>query len=221
MLVCFKKWVASVAVCGLTLACLLSSAHAAPMGFKDSWMVMGENSGTRQELSANYALTPRWAVGAASSFVRSDDKTVSRTMSEATITHLAKRWNMPEAQANVWLLGGVGSVSGNDFAGSRTLVTPGFQLDYETTRVYAAMTARFNRADGLNHDTMSVRTGFSLYEADYDEPQPWLIWEARRVNGLSDATEVMPMLRVIHKRYFLELGVNQKNEVRTNLMLNF
>jgi hypothetical protein len=191
------------------------------MGFKDSWMVMGEYGSTRQEVSANYAITPRWALGAGSTFLRSDDTTVSRTLSEATATHLAKRWNMPEAQANVWLLGSVGSVSGNDFSGSRTLVTPGFQLDYETTRVYAAMTARLHRAEGLNHDTLSVRTGFSLYEADYDEPQPWLIWEARRVNGLSDATEVMPMLRVIHKRYFLELGVNQKNEVRTNLMLNF
>jgi hypothetical protein len=41
------------------------------------------------------------------------------------------------------------------------------------------------------------------------------------MNGLSEATEVTPMLRIIHKRYFFEVGVNQKNEVRTNLMLNF
>ena len=205
----------------ILLLAFIGTVQAAPMGFKDSWMVMAENSASWQDISANYALTPRWAVGAGSTFMRSDDKATSRTLTQATATHLAKRWNMPEAQANVWLLGGVGSVSGNDFSGSRTMVTPGFQLDYETTRIYSAMTARFNRADGLNHDMLSLRAGFSLYEADYDEPQPWFIVEARRMNGLSEATEVTPMLRIIHKRYFFEVGVNQKNEVRTNLMLNF
>ena len=50
---------------------VIGTAHAAPMGFKDSWMVMAENSAGWQDISANYALTPRWAVGASSTFMRS------------------------------------------------------------------------------------------------------------------------------------------------------
>jgi copper chaperone CopZ len=51
-----------------------------------------------------------------------------------------------------------------------------------------------------------VRGGFSLYEVDYDEIQPWLIVEARRMRGLSDKTEITPMVRLIHNRYFVEFG---------------
>ena len=66
-----------------SLACLSPVAQAAPMGFKDSWMVMAENSSTWQDISANYALTPRWALGGASTYMRSDDRTLSRTLTTA------------------------------------------------------------------------------------------------------------------------------------------
>ena len=40
----------------------------------------------------------------------------------------------PDAQANIWFVGGIGSVGGNDFPGRRTMVSPGIQVDYETQR---------------------------------------------------------------------------------------
>ena len=65
---------------------------------------------------------------------------------------------------------------------------------------------RLYRASGVNNDYAAVRAGFSFYEAEYDEPQPWLIVEARRMRGLSDQVEVTPMLRVITRNYFVELA---------------
>ncbi len=206
------------AVLGL---CLTTSAFAAPMGFKDSGMAMGDFSPNWQEALANYALTSRDAVGASAIAMRSDNETRTRRLTEATYTRLLKRWNLPEAQANVWFLGGVGSVTGNDFSGAKTMVTPGIQVDYETTRVYAAVTTRLYRAEGINHDFASVRVGFSFFEADYDQTQPWFILEARRMNELTDKTEITPMLRLIHNRYFVELGVNNAAQVRANFMYIF
>jgi hypothetical protein len=112
-------------------------------------------------------------------------------------------------------------VSGNDFAGSKLMASPGLQVDYETTGVYASANTRLYRADGINHDYASARIGFSFYEVDYDEIQPWLVVEARRMAGLSDKTEVTPMLRLIHKRFFLELGVNNSAQGRINFMYIF
>jgi hypothetical protein len=77
------------------------------------------------------------------------------------------------------------------------------------------------RATGINHDYCAVRAGFSFYETDYDETQPWLIVEARRMRGLSDSTEITPMLRLINKRYFVEVGVNQMKQARFNFMYIF
>ncbi|RZI86745.1 MAG: hypothetical protein EOP38_00140 [Rubrivivax sp.] len=198
-----------------------STANAAPMGFKDSAMAMGDFSPNWRESWVNYALTARDAIGAGGLYMRSDDKAKTRTLAEVNYTRLVKRWNLPHAQANVWFFAGAGSIQGNDFSGSRFAVAPGVQVDYETTRIYLAATTRLYRANDLNHDFASIRAGFSFYEVNYDEVQPWFIVEARRMRNLSDETEVTPMLRLIHNRYFIELGVNNAKQARANFMYIF
>ena len=184
-------------------------------------MLMGDASSNFQEVFVNYAFTARDAAGASAVVMRSDDGIKTRQLTEATYTRLAKRWNMPEAQANIWFIGGIGNITGNDFSGSRTMSSPGVQVDYETTRIYASATSRLYRAQGLNHDFASARVGFSFFEVDYDQTQPWFILEVRRMRGLTDKTEVTPMLRLIHNRYFVEFGVNNASQARMNFMYIF
>ena len=206
---------------GVLVLLATAPAMGGPMGFKDSVMAMGDFGPNWKEGFVNYALTSRDAVGAAALGMRSDDGQRSRTLVDASYTRLVARWNMPHAQANVWFVSGIGSVTGNDFSGSRTMVSPSVQVDYETTRIYASAMARLYRARGLNHDYTSARLGFSFFEADYDEVQPWFIVEARRMRGLSDRMEVTPMLRLIHNRYFVEFGVNNSSQARFNFMYIF
>lgn len=202
-------------------------ATAAPMGFDQSTMVMGDFNNNWREAYINYAWTPRDAVGVSATYMRSDDKTKTRTLEELTYTRLMTRWNLPHAQANVWLIGGIGALQGEDNQAGpdrnfdKVMVTPGVQFDYETTRIYFLATHRFYRASNINHDYSAVRAGFSLYEADYDSTQPWLILEARNMNGLSEKIEVTPMLRLINKRFFVEAGVNNSREPRFNFMYIF
>ncbi|MGA8515446.1 MAG: hypothetical protein WB821_11855 [Burkholderiaceae bacterium] len=196
-------------------------AFAGPMGFKDSTMAMGDFGANWQEGWVNYALTPRDAVGAGGLWMRSDDKQRSRSFTEATYTRLVKRWNGEHSQANVWFVLGAGGVTGNDVTGNRSMWAPGLSVDYETTRVYVSGSARLYRAQDINHDFASARAGFSFYEVDYDEVQPWLVLEARRMRGLSGKTEITPMLRLIHNRYFVEIGVNNSKQGRFNLMYIF
>ena len=197
------------------------SAHAGPMGFKGSAMTMGDFSPNWQEGWVNYALSSRDAVGVGALAMRSDDKRLTRKLSELTYTRLLKRVNGEHSQANLWFVGGVGSVSGNDFSGSKTLWAPGISADYETTRVYVSGTLRLYRASGMNHDFASARAGFSFYEVDYEETQPWFIVEVRRMRGLSEGIEITPMLRLINKRYFVDLGVNNVKQGRVNFMYIF
>lgn len=197
------------------------TAQAGPMGFKDSTMAMGDFGPNWREAWVNHAITPRDAFGAGGIWMRSDDKRITREFAELNYTRLVKRWNAPHSQANVWFLAGAGPVRGNDFAGTRTMLAPGLSVDWETTRLYLSATARLYRAEGINHDYGAVRAGFSFYEADYDQTQPWLVVEARRMRGLSDETEVTPMLRLIHSRYFVEFGVNQMKQGRFNFMYIF
>lgn len=59
-----------------------SVVQAAPMGFKDSAMAMGDFSANWRESWVNYALTTRDAVGAGGLYMRSDDKSKTRTLTE-------------------------------------------------------------------------------------------------------------------------------------------
>jgi hypothetical protein len=203
------------------------TAIAAPMGFSESFMAMGDFNNNWRELNLNYATTPRDALGVGATYMRADDKSKSRTLEELTYTRLLQRWNFPHAQANLWFQGGVGALQGLDKKPGdnqhfdKVMVTPGVQFDYETTRLYFQAAHRLYRSSGINHDFTSLRAGFSFYETDYDKTQPWMILEARNMNGLSDKIEVTPMLRLINKNFFVEAGVNNAREPRFNFMYIF
>lgn len=219
---CFKTMLT-----GAVLAVSSQYATAGPMGFKDSYMWMGDLSSNWRESFINYAITPRDAFGIEAVYMRSDDKSKTRTLEDVTYTRLLNRWNLPNSQANLWFIGGIGALQGEDQGASKdkdldkVMFTPGIQFDYETTRVYFQATHRLYRASDINHDFTSVRAGFSFYETDYDKTQPWFLLEARNMNGLSDKIEVTPMLRLINKRFFVEAGVNNSRDLRFNFMYIF
>jgi hypothetical protein len=213
----------------LTLVTLLAGlspqlVHAGPMGFKDSWMGMGDFGPNWQEAFVNYAFTPRDAVGVGGLYMRSDDKTRVRELAEVNYTRLLQRWNLADAQANLWFVGGVGNMRVRDQGigvQDKAAVTPGVSFDYETRRVYFSATGRLYRASGVNNDYSSARAGFSFYETEYDETQPWFVVEARRMHDLSDKTELTPMLRLVNKNFFVEAGVNNSRQARFNFMYIF
>jgi hypothetical protein len=202
-------------------------ALAGPMGFDGSFMTMGDFNNNWREAFVNYAVTPRDAFGMSATYMRSDDKSKTRTLEEFTYTRLLHRWNLPSSQANLWFAGGIGALQGEDKLATghdnfdKVMITPGIQFDYETTRVYMAANYRFYRASDINHDYSSVRAGFSFYEPEYDGTQPWFVLEARNMNGLSDKIEVTPMLRLINKSFFVEAGMNTDYKPRFNFMYIF
>ena len=197
---------------------------AAPMGFEGSVMTMGDFNQNWREAGFNYAITSRDALGLTHLEFRSDNHKDKREVDTLNYTRLLSRWNLTDAQSNLWLFMGIGEIRGsfdNQSIDRKFIASPGFQFDYETTRIYFATTHKLYRASNLNHDTTSIRAGFSFYEADYDKTQPWFILETKYTNQISDKIEVIPMLRLINKNIFVEGGVNNSGQPRLNLMVTF
>jgi len=195
-------------------------ARAAPMGFKDSWMVMGDFSSSYRELSLNYALSANDAFGIAvneSSLARATSKSKSV---EATYVRKLRRWNFPNAQANIWFLGSLGGESSPLSGERKTSASAGLQADYETTRFYSMVALRTNVVAQHPSDIVTARIGFSFYEVEYEQPQPWIIIEARKMSIASADFEFTPMLRVVHRRYFIEIGASGSGDMRLNFMYN-
>jgi hypothetical protein len=140
---------------------LAGAAQALPMASVDSWMVMGDFASDTKEIAANYALTRSDALG----FTLGRMTTRDTDIAGLSYTRLLKRWNLPDAQANLWFVGTLGTLRESGHAGC-TMARPVLMADYETTRLYAGLTLKTTRADGWRHDGGSLRTGFSLYEAE-------------------------------------------------------
>ena len=106
------KQAISLASFFLLLMGAVSHAFAAPMGFKNSWMLMGDFSKTYQEFGLNYATTANDAFGISASAMQTDNSVSKQQNLEAVYTRKVARWNLPEAQANIWFIGGLGSTTG-------------------------------------------------------------------------------------------------------------
>jgi hypothetical protein len=210
---------------GLGLILLANAASALPVGFKDSWMTMGEISKDFSDTSVVYTFDQKAAViGAGVKFKWQQSPTQTRrvNMAEAELAYRLARWNFPEAQANIYLQGGVGSAGSNFFAGRQTVGLVGVQLDYETRRIYTALKWHGSYAKDFDYTRTSLAGGFSFYKTEYDEWQPWLVLEATRVGGSAkDATEYTSYIRFIHKTLFIEAGAPFKSGKSEGLKVNF
>jgi hypothetical protein len=208
---------AAALVAAVALGVAAGAASALPMASDGSWMVMGDFGGNGdRDLAANFAVTGRDAFGAMASRWREPvmhaglhERMLDREAAGLTYTRLVQRWNLPHAQANLWFVGMLGGVRGDGLDGTRTLWSTAVQADYETTRVYAGAGFEPMRGDDVRHDTTWARAGFSFYEVEYEEPQPWFVLEARhtRYGSMSEVTWT-PLLRIIHRRLFVEVGGN-------------
>ena len=103
----------------LALACASIVVEAKPIAFANGTTVMAEyGAGTMMEGQAFYAPSHWLSVGGGYVRFDSDINDLNREIAYVRVNYLAKRWNMPSAQANIFLWGGLGSAAGNTFSGA-------------------------------------------------------------------------------------------------------
>src|ERR1700675_1999046 len=129
--------------CALVMA---APAMAKPIAFADGTTVMAEfGAGTMQELQIFYAPRFDFSVGGGHVDFTSDEDGHREHINYARLNWLAHRWNLDDAQANVFVWGGAGSATGNRFDGTRLAGNAGLQVDYETRRLYGSVKSDLQR----------------------------------------------------------------------------
>lgn len=217
---------ARAAWCAALLGCA-PAAFALPMASEGSWMTMADfSSGGERDIAVNFAVTGHDAIGVMAARWKEPvrhgglhTQHHERESAGLTYTRLVHRWNLPHAQANLWFVGAAGRARGQGWSGERSFWSPAVMADYETTRLYLGAGLEPKRGDsGLRHDTAWLRAGFSFYEVDYEQVQPWFVVESKRVRHANGTrNELTPMLRLIHRGLFIELGRN-RDSTQFNLM---
>ncbi|MGH8076966.1 MAG: hypothetical protein ACREPE_06535 [Lysobacter sp.] len=214
----YKRW-AALGLLGL----LPMSAIAKPIAFAKGTTVMVEyGAGTMNEVQVFYAPRYWWSAGGGWLELTSEDGAKQRHVTYVRGNLLAKRWNLPAAQANVFVWGGFGRATGNDFNGSTTARNVGFQADFETRRVYAAFRADLQESDRFSHRIDTLQLGWAPYKHDYNTLAIWFVVQGRQYTGnLFDGTETVLLVRFFKGGTWVEIGATRTGNLQAMAMFNF
>mgnify|MGYP003575283087 FL=1 len=239
----------AVLICGIA-SLLGMPALARPIQGADSVTIRAEyGAGNSRELQVFYSPRHFWSVGAGHMTLETDAAN-AHEVTYARLNFLAKRWNFEDAQANVFVWGGVGSAyfgaitvrpdapdqpsSGHDHgpppgevairyrAFREAAWNAGGQIDYETLRFYSSLRTDTHRADTFEHRVDTLQVGFSPYEHEVDSLSTWLIVSGRRYTGHAlEGEELALLLRLFRKNAWLEAGATTDGEIRAMAMFSF
>jgi hypothetical protein len=214
-------WSISVAA-ALALAAPLSVV-AKPIAFADGTTVMVEyGAGTMTEEQIFYAPRYYLSVGGGHLELDSDETTKVRRISYARINYLVRRWNLDNAQANVFAWGGLGSATGDTFSGTLLAENAGAQADYETRRVYASLKTDWQRSSAFSHRIDTLQLGVAPYKHDFDSLATWFLVQARQyTGGIHRGVESALLLRLFKGGAWVEAGVTNGGKVQAMTMFNF
>lgn len=214
----YTYW-AAVALLGM----LPVAATAKPIAFAKGTTVMAEyGAGTMNEAQLFYAPKYWYSLGGGWLELESEEGTTQRRITYVRGNLLAKRWNLPGAQANIFVWGGLGQATGNDFSGSTSSRNAGFQADYETRRIYSSLRSDLHESDQFSHRIDTVQLGWAPYAHDYDGLATWIVIQGRDyTGGLYNGTEVALLVRLFKSRTWVEFGATADGNLQAMAMVNF
>jgi len=206
------------------LALLLVTAPVAakPIAFAKGKTVMFERgAGTMNEAQFFYAPVYWSSVGVGWTQLLSEDGTKRRTFTYVRGNLLAHRWNLPSAQANVFIWGGLGQASGNDFD-AELAREAGVQFDYETRRVYASLKADLQESEHTSNRVDTLQLGWAPYAHDYDTLATWIVVQGRTyTGGISPGVEKALLVRFFKGGPWVEAGATTDGHLQAMVMFNF
>jgi hypothetical protein len=202
---------------------IVAPAMAKPIAFADGTTVMAEyGAGTMQELQIFYAPRFDYSVGGGHVEFTSDEDGQREHINYLRLNWLAHRWNLDDAQANVFVWGGAGSATGNRYEGTRATGNAGMQIDYETRRVYASLKSDLQRSSEFSNRVDTLQLGLAPYKHDYGGVATWFVFQARHyTDNLHLGIETAALLRLFRGGAWIEAGVTNDGKAQAMAMFNF
>lgn len=183
----------------ISLILCASIAQARPVSYPGGWTVITENDADENSALLHYTLTPRVSVGYRMAY----DRMTHETFHGAQMNNLLKRWNMPDAQANIYLKSAIG------FA-ERPEGFVGVQTDWETRRhmVMYENRATFSPNDQKQRFNHSVGFGIAPYVAEAGALHTWIMPHVLYQPEDNKKWQFTPMLRFFKDSVLVEGGYN-------------
>ena len=243
MIITTKQLVGSVALLLVSLG-----ANAKPVSFADSWMFMHERDRNLIETQLYYSPTHWFSIGPATTLMKSDTKLLQMESTFIQANLLAKRWNLPRAQGNIFVSYGAGKTkiteayvvipngpvghAAHGFGApigasletrrySERAERVGLGGDFETRQIYTSVRMDLMRTEKFLDRIDTAQAGFSPVAHDYDDIAVWFIGQIKKYRGMHDKTESGAFVRVFKRNVWLEVGMMERKKSQVQLMITY
>jgi hypothetical protein len=194
---------------------------ARPVSYPGGWTVMQFNDASQYTLLTHYSLTARTALGYRAAWMRDAEYQVHALQGN----HLLKRWNRPEAQANIYLKSGLGIAvdsRGKHERSTEPYAFSGVSLDWENRRWFVMYENSYRSAGDFEEDfSQSATLGLAPYVGEYGDLHTWLMVKTEHQPGQDDNVMVTPFVRFFKGTWLWEVGVSDQGDVLFNWIKRF
>lgn len=196
------------------------TAHAGLFIPKGTSMAMAMYSPDSQSLEFAHGFTREW--GGAIGYHRylSDDERIEREFYALQASYLALRSYQSDGIANVYVLGGPVLAHSNEVSDDKLGFQAGLWVDYETRRIYTRASIQTHWTSAYSQTVQTVQGLWAPYAADYEDIATWVGVQLERRNGLSNATQVTPLLRFFQRDWWVDTGVSVNGQHRGDVFIN-
>lgn len=197
------------------IALSAQTADARPVSYPSGWTVMQMNNGDASTLHVHYSPTFQDSIGLYSERNWQNDWHFTGLQ----YNRLVKRWNSPNAQANLYFKAGAGQADPfGDGADVEAAGFVGISADWETRRWFTSYEARAFDLGFTQDARQAARIGVAPYIGDYGDLHTWLMLQVENQPEADTPTTVTPLVRFFYDVQLLEIGYTPESE---ELMLNW
>ena len=178
---------------------------------------MQENDETGHTISLDYTFTPTEAFGL---YVKQEENGKEILMLTPEINTLLKRWNLPDAQGNIFNMSGAGLAR---YRGrNQPCLWTAFLFDYESRRWFFSYEPRFVWDGDIEKSVWQrARVGIAPYLANYNQLYTWLMLQVDHHPAKHDHFVATPLLRFFYKTYLFEIGYGSNQHIMVNWQIQF
>ncbi|TVQ27807.1 MAG: hypothetical protein EA370_17565 [Wenzhouxiangella sp.] len=194
-------------------------ACARPITYTGGQVLVAEAQADQWQARYTYSHSFRYSTSVG--YLSMDDlrRTGELDLAYARLAWLARRWNQPNSQGNLFLWGGLGHARTDLGSGVGRHV--GFQADWETRRIYTAAVSELHDGAGWRHRNDTVSLGLAPFEHDFERTAVWLVGKGMRtVGAVEDKPKAALVLRLFNPSWWLEAGVDSNGKPLAFFMIN-
>ncbi|MFZ8864795.1 MAG: hypothetical protein ACO2XZ_02855 [Rickettsiales bacterium] len=197
---------------------IISNSHARPISYSGGKTIMYYNNGFKHSLHLHYSPSYKYSLG----YRYENYKNTDLSLDGIQLNNLIKRWNLQEAQGNIYLKSSLGNASSK--GNNQLYGFVGLAGDFETRKYFIAYENKYYKANGniLDKFEQNARIAIAPYLANYGQIHSWLMLEISRQKINSKYQNIVtPLIRLFKKNNLVEIGYNNKDKLLVNFISRF